>query len=164
MKLLKLLLIFSLSCLLVSGHHPFFVSVTEIEYSSKTKELGIAIKTFPDDLEEVLRIYSGKKLDLSIKNNTQNNQIIASYLKQHLHIEINQSKKELNYLGFEIDKEAIWIYFNVAKINNIKQLKVTSDVMYEYKPEQTNIVHININGQSTSYKLNAPNKEILIKN
>jgi len=36
--------------------------------------------------------------------------------------------------------------------------------MYEYKPEQTNIVHININGQSTSYKLNAPNKEILIKN
>jgi hypothetical protein len=70
----------------------------------------------------------------------------------------------MNYLGFEIDKEAIWIYFNIPKINNIKQLRVSSDVMYEYKPEQTNIVHININGKSTSYKMNAPNKEIFIKN
>lgn len=164
MKLLKLFFIFSLSCLLISGHHPFYVSVTEIEYSPKSKELGIAFKTFPDDLEEALRNYSGKKLDLYNKTNPQNNQLIAAYLKQHLHIEINQSKKELNYLGFEIDKESIWIYFNVTKINNIKQLKVISDVMYEYKPEQTNIVHININGQSTSHKLNAPNKEIFIKN
>lgn len=164
MKLLKLFFIFWLSCLLISGHHPFYVSVTEIEYSSKSKELGIAFKTFPDDLEEALRNYSGKKLDLSNKSNQQNNQLIAVYLKEHLQIEINQSKKEMNYLGFEIDKEAIWIYFNIPKINSIKQLKVSSDVMYEYKPEQTNIVHININGQSTSYKLNAPNKEILIKN
>ncbi len=150
--------------MLVSGHHPFYVSVTEIEYTSKSKELGIAFKTFPDDLEEVLRNYSGKKLDLSIKNNPQNNQLISAYLKQHLYIEINQSKKEMNFLGFEIDKESIWIYFNVTKVNNIKQLKVISDVMYEYKPEQNNIFHININGKSTSHKLNSPNKEIFIKN
>jgi hypothetical protein len=45
----------------MGSSHPFFVSITEVEYSSKTKELGIATKFFPDDLEEALRKFSGKK-------------------------------------------------------------------------------------------------------
>jgi hypothetical protein len=101
---------------------------------------------------------------LSIKNNPQINQLISNYLYQHLTIEVNKNKKQLNYLGYEIDKEAVWIYFNIPKINNIKELKVTSDIMYEYKPEQTNIVHINLNGSTKSYKLNAPNKAIVVNN
>jgi hypothetical protein len=140
------------------------VTVTEIEYSTKNKELGLSLKTFPDDLEETIRIYSGKKIDLSSKNNPQINQLISTYLQQHLTIEINKNKKQLNYLGYEIDKESVWVYFNIPKINNIKELKVTSDIMYEYKPEQTNIIHINLNGSSKSYKLNAPNKVILVNN
>jgi hypothetical protein len=164
MKIIKLLFGFTLISLLSAGHHPFYVTVTEIEYNSKNKEVGLSIKTFPDDFEEVIRMYSGKKIDLSIKNNPQINELISTYLQQHLTIEINKNKKQLNYLGYEIDKEAIWIYFNIPKINNIKELKVTSDVMYEYKPEQTNIVHINVNGSSKSYKLNAPNKVIVVNN
>jgi hypothetical protein len=139
MKIIKLLFAFTLISLLSAGHHPFYVTVTEIEYSSKNKELGI-------------------------KNNPQINQLISTYLQQHLTIEINKNKKELNYLGYEIDKEAVWIYMNIPKINGIKELKVISDVMYEYKPEQTNIVHVNVNGSSKSYKLNAPNKVIVINN
>lgn len=164
MKIIKLLFGFTLISLLISGYHPFYVTVTEIEYNSKNKELGVSLKTFPDDLEETIRMYSGKKIDLTSKNNAQINQLISTYLQQHLTIEINKNKKQLNYLGYEIDKEAVWVYFNIPKINSIKELKVISDVMYEYKPEQTNIVHININGSSKSYKLNAPNKAIVVNN
>lgn len=162
MKIIKFLLGFTLISLLIAGHHPFYVTVTEIEYSSKNKELGISFKTFPDDLEETIRMYSGKKIDLSIKNNPQINQLISTYLQQHLTIEVNKSKKQLNYLGYEIDKQAVWVYFNIPKTNSIKELKVISDVMYEYKPEQTNIVHINVNGSSNSFKLTAPNKVIVV--
>jgi hypothetical protein len=49
---------------LMGSSHPFFVSITEVEYSSKTKELGIATKFFPDDLEEALRKSTGKKFDI----------------------------------------------------------------------------------------------------
>jgi hypothetical protein len=58
MKIIKLLFGFTLICLLSAGHHPFYVTVTEIEYSSKNKELGLSIKTFPDDLEETIRMNS----------------------------------------------------------------------------------------------------------
>jgi hypothetical protein len=158
------IIVFTLISLLSAGHHPFYVTVTEIEYSSKNKELGISIKTFPDDLEETIRLNSGKKIDLSIKNNPQINQLVTTYLQQHLTIEINKNKKQLNFLGYEIDKEAVWIYFNIPKINSIKELKVISDVMYEYKSEQTNIVHVNVNGSQKSYKLNAPDKVIIVNN
>ena len=164
MKIIKLVFALLFICLLVAGRHPFYVSITEIEYIEKSKEVGVAFKTFPDDLEETIRIFARKKIDVYNKNKSENNQLIADYLKQHLQVEINRSKKELHYLGYEIDKEAIWVYFNIPKINSIKEMKIVSDVMYEYKPEQTNIIHINLKGNTTSHKLNSPTKEVFIKN
>ncbi len=148
----------------MAGSHPFYVSTTEIEYIPKSKEVGIAFKTFPDDMEETIRIFAGKKIDLSSKNKSENNQLISNYLRQHLQIEINQSRKELNFLGYEIEKEAIWVYFNIQKVNSIKEMKIISDVMYEYKPEQTNIIHLNLKGNTISHKLTSPNKEVFVKN
>lgn len=148
----------------MAGSHPFYVSTTEIEYIPKSKEVGIAFKTFPDDMEETIRIFAGKKIDLSSKNKSENNPLISNYLRQHLQIEINQSRKELNFLGYEIEKEAIWVYFNIQKVNSIKEMKIISDVMYEYKPEQTNIIHLNLKGNTISHKLTSPNKEVFIKN
>jgi hypothetical protein len=67
MKIIKLSIAIAFCFLLTSGNHPFYVSTTEIEFNPKTKEIGIAFKTFPDDLEETLRGFSGKKLDLAKK-------------------------------------------------------------------------------------------------
>lgn len=115
-------------------------------------------------MEETIRIFAGKKIDLSTKNKSENNQLISTYLKQHLKVEINRSKKELNFLGYEIDKEAVWVYFNIPKINAIKEISIISDVMYDYKTEQTNIIHVNLGTNTSSHKLNYPTKVLTIKN
>lgn len=164
MKVIKLCLGLVAIMLLSASNHPFYVSVTEIEYIPKNKEIGIAIKSFPDDLEETLRLYSGKKLDLYSKEKTVNGQMIEQYFKKHLQITVNKTQKPLNFLGYEIDNEAVWMYFNLSKINSVKELTIINDVMYEYKPEQTNIVHISVSGNTSSYRLTAPNKEIQFKN
>jgi hypothetical protein len=136
--------------------HPFYLSVTEVEYSSKNKELGMACKTFPDDLEETLRLYTGKKYDLYKTEKQILNPIIETYFKKHLSILINDKAKAYSFLGYEIDKEAIWIYFNITKLSGVKSIEVQSNLMYEYKAEQTNIVHINLDGKKESFKLMAP--------
>jgi len=46
---------------------------------------------------------------------------------------------------------------------NVKSVGITTDMMYEYKEEQTNIVHITIDGKRKSFKLNAPIKEATSK-
>jgi hypothetical protein len=142
--------------LLSSFVHPFYTSVTEVEYSSKTKELGIACKTFPDDLEETLRLYTGKKFDLYKTDKQILNPILETYFKKHVTILINEKARPYSFLGYEIDKEVVWLYFNMPKLTGVRSIEVQSNLMYEYKPEQTNIIHINLDGKKQSYKLMTP--------
>jgi len=116
----------------------------------------MACKTFPDDLEETLRIYTGKKYDLYKTEKQILNPIIETYFKKHVSILVNDKAKAYSFLGYEIDKEAIWIYFNITKLSGVKSIEVQSNLMYEYKAEQTNIVHINIDGKKESFKLMSP--------
>jgi hypothetical protein len=142
--------------LLTSFVHPYYSSVTEVEYSSKTKELGMACKTFPDDLEETLRIFTGKKYDLYKTDKQLLGPVLDAYFKKHVSILINEKAKPYAFLGYEIEKEVIWIYFNIPKLNGVRSIELKSDLMYEYKKEQTNIIHMNLDGSKKSFKLHAP--------
>jgi hypothetical protein len=154
---MRITLLILLNVLMLSSFvHPFYISVSEVEYSSKTKELGISFKTFPDDLEETLRIHTGKKYDLYKADKQTLNPILESYFKKHLSILINDKAKTYSFLGYEIDKEAIWLYFNMTKLTGVKTIEVQSNIMYEYRPEQTNIIHINLDGKKESFKLMSP--------
>lgn len=144
--------------LLMGLKHPFFVAVIEAEYISKNKELGISIKVYPDDLEATLKNTSQKSVNLSAKNKDENNMLIDSYVKKHLGIKINGISKSYEYLGYEYVNEAIMIYFSIPSLRNVKSIEINTDLMYDYKEEQTNIVHLVIDGQRCSSKLNAPNK------
>jgi hypothetical protein len=152
----RYLLVLLASVLLTSFVHPFYTSVTEVEYNSKTKELGIACKMFPDDLEETLRLYTGKKFDLYKNEKQLLNPILEAYFKKHVAILINEKARPYSFLGYEIDKEVVWLYFNMAKLSGVRSIEVQSNLMYEYKAEQTNIVHIDLDGKKQSYKLMAP--------
>lgn len=147
---------------LLAFNHPFFVSVTEVEYSSKTKELGIACKVFPDDMEDALRLLSGKQSDLYKGDKALNGATLNTYFQKHFLVKINGKAKAINFLGYEIDKEVAWVYFNIPKLTGVKSVEVVSDLLYTSKPEQSNIIHINIDGKRESFKLMAPQRSALL--
>ena len=62
--------------LLMGLSHPFYLAVIEAEYSSKSKELGISIKVYPDDMEAALKKALNKTVSFSENNKDQNNKII----------------------------------------------------------------------------------------
>lgn len=141
---------------LMGNTHPFFVSITELEYNSKTKELGIATKFFPDDLEEALRKFSGKKYDVVAGEKKSTGDAINSYFNKHVQVLINGKTRPLYFLGYEIEKEVIWVYYNSTKVNGVKSIEMISTLMYDYKAEHTNIIHIKMDEKRQSFKLNAP--------
>jgi len=143
---------------LLGSFHPFFVSITELEYSSKTKELGIATKFFPDDLEEALRKFSGKKYDVVSGEKKSTGDAINSYFTKHVQVLVNGKPRQLSFLGYEIEKEVIWVYYNATKITGVKSIEVISTLMYDYKAEQTNIIHLKMDGKRQSFKLTAPDR------
>jgi hypothetical protein len=80
-----------------------------------------------------------------------------------LGIKINGIKTSYRFLGYENENDATWIFFNIPSLVNVKSVGITTDLMYEYKEEQTNIVHITIDGNRKSFKLNAPMNEATAK-
>lgn len=148
--------------LLTGSTHPFFVSITDLEYSSKTKELGIATKFFPDDLEEALRKFSGKKYDIVAGEKKSTGDAINSYFTRHVQVLINGKPRQLGFLGYEIEKEVVWVYYNATKVAGVKSIEVISTLMYDYKAEQTNIIHIKMDEKRQSFKLNAPDQSAKI--
>lgn len=162
MKYLKILLA-PLLLVVLSFKHPFYVSVTEVEYSSKTKEVGISVKVFPDDLEESLRKFNGKKYDVVQGDKKIIGPVLDKYIKQHMRILLNGTAKSYQWMGYEIDKESVWMYFSITNQPGVRSIQVQSDLMYTYKQEQTNIIHIKLDDKRESFRLMAPEMSAILR-
>ena len=162
MKYLKILLA-PLLVLVLAFNHPFYVSVTEVEYSSKTKEVGISVKVFPDDLEESLRKFNGKKYDVVQGDKKMIGPVLDKYIKQHMRILLNGTAKSYQWMGYEIDKESVWMYFSITNQPGVRSIEVQSDLMYAYKQEQTNIIHIKLDDKRESFRLMAPEMSAILR-
>ncbi len=162
MKYLKILLA-PLLLLVLSFKHPFYVSVTEVEYSSKTKEVGISVKVFPDDLEESLRKFNGNKYDVVQGDKKIIGPVLDKYIKQHMRILLNGTAKSYQWMGYEIDKESVWMYFSITNQPGVRSIQVQSDLMYTYKQEQTNIIHIKLDDKRESFRLMAPEMSAILR-
>lgn len=162
MKYLKILLA-PLLLVVLSFKHPFYVSVTEVEYSSKTKEVGISVKVFPDDLEESLRKFNGNKYDVVQGDKKIIGPVLDKYIKQHMRILLNGTAKSYQWMGYEIDKESVWMYFSITNQPGVRSIQVQSDLMYGYKQEQTNIIHIKLDDKRESFRLMAPEMSAILR-
>ena len=135
--------------------HPFYVSVTQIDY--KENAIQITLKIFVEDLEKTLTDGGKPKLYLGEKNeNINSTQIIQNYLSDKFSISINDGNAEpYIFIGKEVEDDAVWIYLEVKrKVKNLKSLEVKNTVITEKYESQTNLVHTNINDQKKSLILN----------
>lgn len=157
------ILIAPLLILVLAFKHPFYISVTEVEYSSKTKEVGISVKVFPDDLEESLRKFNGNKYDVVQGDKKIIGPVLDKYIKQHMRILLNGTAKSYQWMGYEIDKESVWMYFSITNQPGVRSIQVQSDLMYAYKQEQTNIIHIKLDDKRESFRLMAPEMSAILR-
>ncbi|MGI4022545.1 MAG: DUF6702 family protein [Janthinobacterium lividum] len=141
--------------------HPFFVSVTEIKQNGTNHSLEISCKMFSDDLEKALEKQYHVQLDL-IKpaDKAQVNKLISDYVKKHLLIRADGKVLSLTYIGYEIQEDGAWSYFEVKGINAVKQINIHDDLLYEQHPEQINMMHVIINNQRKSTKVNNPDADV----
>jgi hypothetical protein len=143
--------------------HPYFVSVTEVEYRSKEKELGLSCKFYTDDLEEALKKFSKENIDLTKGDKNKNQKIINAYIMQHMKISIEDKPLQLRFMGFENDQEATWCYFEAEGISPFKNIDIEADFLYETKKEQVNLVHVTVDGNRQSNKLSNPDRLIRLR-
>jgi hypothetical protein len=140
--------------------HPVFVSVTQIEHNAKDKTLEISCKLFTDDFEKTLRKhYTGKVDLLDEKLKAPMEKMVNDYIQKHLSITADGKKMALQFIGFEHQEEGIISYFQANNIAAVKNINVFNDLLYDYNTQQMGIIHVIVNGNRKSSRLNNPDTD-----
>ena len=142
--------------------HPFYVSVTQIEENSKEKILEVSCKIFTDDFEKTLRMHYNNHIDLlNPADKSAMNTLISNYIEKHLKISVDGKLCPLQFVGYEKNEEGVECYFQVNNVSVNKTISVFNDLLFEYKQEQTNIVHVTVKGKRKSRQLINPDARII---
>lgn len=137
--------------------HPYYVSVTEIEYSLPEREIQVACKIFTDDFEYALKEQYKTKVDIYHPlNKHELHKQITGYIQTHLQLRADNQAVRLQFIGFEIEGEATWCYFSAGPVPPVRKIEIHNDLLYEYKKEQVNIIHMKIGQERKSIRLTYP--------
>ncbi len=138
-------------------HHPYYVSLTEIEHNSKERTLEVSCKIFTDDFEKALRMVNKGQVDLlKPADKEAMNKIVNEYVQKHLKINVDGKNVALKFLGYEQIEEGIYSYYQADNISSVKQVSISNNILYEYKKEQVGVIHVTVNGNRKSTRLNNP--------
>jgi len=141
--------------------HPIHVSTSNIEYNSQDNKLEVICTMFTDDFEAALTKQYHAKTDLSkTEMHAAMDALIKQYIAANLHIKAGDAPVNLNYLGFEINKEATDVYLESDKIPAVKKVDVEVSLLYNLFDDEINIVHIIVNKVRKSEKVNYPDKKV----
>jgi hypothetical protein len=141
--------------------HPIHVSTTNIEYNTQDNKLEVICTIFTDDFEAALAKQYHAKTDLNKQEmHAAMDALIKTYIATNLNMKANDAPVKLNYLGFEINREATDVYLESDKIPAVKKVDAEVSLLYNLFDDQMNIVHITVNKVRKSERVNYPDKRV----
>ena len=99
---------------------------------------------------------------LSPSAKKENEQLLNTYLQEHLKLQLDGKAVPMQMIGFEQEGEAVWIYLVTKNTAPFKTATVFNDLLYSYKEEQINIVHFKNANERKSHRLNYPAKQVTL--
>jgi len=145
----------------IAAFHPVHVSTSNIEYNKTDNKVEVICTVFTDDFEAALAKQYHAKTDLNKADmHAAMDALVKNYAAANLNIKADNAPLKLNYLGFEINREATDIYLESDKIPMIKKVDVEVSLLYNLFDDQINIVHITVNGVRKSEKVDYPAKKV----
>jgi hypothetical protein len=140
--------------------HPFHVGVVEINHNAGEATLEVQCKLFTDDFEDALsKVYKRKADLIAPAYHTSMDTLVQHYLKTHLSILVNGKIMLANYLGFEQEREAVYVYLEIEKAPAlIEKATVETSLLYDLYDDQVNLIHFSTQNKRKSAKLDYPAK------
>lgn len=135
--------------------HPIHITVTDINFDRERGALEIITKVFLDDLEKEIRsIKKEDYLDITKPGKARTtDDLLKPYIKERFKVMVNGKEVECNYLGHEIETEAVYLYLEVEKVKKLKSLSVENTVLLNFFDDQVNMVHVKVDGKLRSMKI-----------
>lgn len=139
--------------------HPYHVGSVEFNYNSKSKTFEVTGRFFMDDLESALNKKYGQSVHfLDKKYQTEINKELQLYATEYIRLKADNQLLNLKYIGYEEDHESVQIYLESAPLATPKKVETAVSLLYNLFDDQMNIIHIIVNGERKSKKLNYPDR------
>lgn len=135
----------------VLAAHPIHVSVTEIMFDEKERELEIITRIFTDDLETSIRKASDQPEVKLTESSTD--QLVWKYLEPRFKITLDGRTQKVKYLGHEVEGDAMLCYIQVSNVKKWKSIEVFNSVITELYDDQSNLVHVTVKDTVRSLRL-----------
>ncbi len=137
--------------------HPFYVSITDVDYNEKERRIEVSCRIFYDDLEEALAADGLTKVDLINPSNRETvDSALSQYLRKNFRLAVNDEASSLYYVGYEIVEDVAWCYLESTDIASVREIAIDNRVLFGQFPKQSNILHVKVGGQRKSIKLDNP--------
>lgn len=137
--------------------HPFFVSMTEIEWKPKDKKLEIAVRIFTDDLEKGMAAFCNCRTDLgNPAKSEQMEKLLQSYLAEHLQITLGGKAVKINFLGREKEEESTWSYLEADIPAFSGKLVIQNTILHSVQEKQVNLIRFRKPGFDETIQLRYP--------
>lgn len=138
--------------------HPFYVSITAVDYNKEAQRVEISCRIFYDDLETALKAAGNTStVDLiNPVNKSETDSLIAHYLRRRLGLSVNGHPQTLQYLGYEIEDDVAWCYLEVSGVTSVQRIAIDNRILLDQLANQSNILHVTAYGNRKSTKLDNP--------
>jgi len=144
-----------LSAPFLSAVHPYHVSITTIDHNPETGSYEITCKMFRDDIEEALEAQGTGRMYLGATDEHKDaNRLLFRYLQNNFSIESDGELVEYNWIGKEVEFEAVWLYVECTNAPDPAKLKISNSLLIEHLQDQENRIHFNKGKETKSVYLN----------
>lgn len=124
-------------------NHAIYISIVDIYYNSTTIESSMEVKVFTDDLQDVIRNFSGDYVSTSIDEFVgENEKLIAEYFSEHLKLIINGVSSQCTLTKVERENDAHFLFFDLPLTLEWQALEVQGGFFTEVFPDQSNVVSV----------------------
>lgn len=144
-----------------TNFHPFYLSMSEVNYNQKQRLWEISLRIFTDDLEKEIRHHCACRADLlNPKDSVKNSQLLNSYFQKVWKLSTNGKVNTLKFIGFEKEDESLLTHFesNQTQLPNDVQLEV--GILYETQRQQTNLVRLRVGNFDETRQLLYPTRSL----
>ena len=127
-------------CVLLS--YPFHATITSFDCEKDSKTIEVTIKIFTNDFEKVLRADKKDDLIIDSKNSLYNvDGLMFIYIKQNLVVTIDGNRKELSWVGKEIENDITWCYLEIINVDDLSKVSIENKLFLSSFDDQLNICH-----------------------
>lgn len=134
--------------------HSLHLSNTKIIYNKNDKALQITIRCFVDDMEMAVNKRNDIILELgNDRELNEANKYIESYLLDNFKLWINNSPKEIRFLGKEVENDIVYFYLEVNSVSSISNIKVKNTILLNEFDDQQNITRLIMNNKKKVFVL-----------